>query len=94
MTIWIQRFLCLEELLSTIVDSVISTQEYLTPLPFSPPVIVFKHPVASMYLLYTYFSVLNEMYYLVTLLAHYMFRPYTAIIKCLHFFKFLGVGRD
>jgi hypothetical protein len=36
--------------------------------------IVFKHPVALIYLLYTYISVLNETYYLVTLLPHYMLR--------------------
>jgi hypothetical protein len=44
--------------------------------------IVFKHPIALIYLLYTYISVLNTTYYLVTLLPHDMFQPYTAIIRC------------
>jgi hypothetical protein len=41
--------------------------------------IVFKHPVALLYLLYTYISVLSETYYNVTFLPQYMFRLYTAV---------------
>jgi hypothetical protein len=41
---------------------------------------VFKYPVALLYLLYTYISVLNGTYYLVTLLLHYVFRLHTTII--------------
>jgi hypothetical protein len=47
--------------------------------------IVFKHPAALTYLLYTYISVLNETYYLLTLLSHYMFRSHIAIIRLLSF---------
>jgi hypothetical protein len=34
------------------------------------------------FLLYTYISILNATYYLATLLPHYMFKSYTAIIRC------------
>jgi hypothetical protein len=50
---------------------------------FSFPNIVFKHPVALIYIYFPYISVLNATYYLVTLLPNYMFWPYTAIIRCL-----------
>jgi hypothetical protein len=42
--------------------------------------IVFKHPVALIYH-FTYISVLNATYYVVTLLPHYIVRLYTAIIR-------------
>jgi hypothetical protein len=75
MAVWIQRFWCLEELLSTDVDTATSTQEYFTLLPFSPPVTVFKHPVALRYLLCVYFRLKCNC----TLLPHYMFRLNTAM---------------
>jgi hypothetical protein len=44
-----------------------------TYLPLLVTNIVFKHPVALMYLkLYTYIFVLNATYYLVTFLPHYI----------------------
>jgi hypothetical protein len=36
---------------------------------------------------FTYISILNATYYLVTFLSHYMFWPYTAIIRCLRRFS-------
>jgi hypothetical protein len=47
--------------------------------------IVFKHPVALIYILYTYtsISIVSATDYVVTILPHYMFRLYTTIIRCL-----------
>jgi hypothetical protein len=41
-----------------------------------------KTPRTTVLLLYTYISVSSAAYYLVTLLPHYIFRQYTAIIRC------------
>jgi hypothetical protein len=38
---------------------------------------IFKHPVALIYLLYIYISILNATYYLVTFLPHYVSAVYS-----------------
>jgi hypothetical protein len=45
--------------------------------------ILFKHPVALMYHLFHIYFALKCNLSLVTLLPHYIFRPYTAILACL-----------
>jgi hypothetical protein len=53
--------------------------------------IVFKHPIAFMYSLYTLYSVINATFHLklrnFTPLPHDMFRPQRAIIRCLVMLK-------